>query len=342
MKYFTLLLITSFSLILLPGRAQTITGAWKGKIQQTKVEVKIIKSGDSLTGTSYYYTSKNNYKRYAIKGYFDTETNEVVWWDDFLIEDHSNGGINTKGGPNGFLNVADFNCPGNTQMMLDGTANNKESKDSDKQYLHLEKTKETVFIDDWDFVIENYFVGANDPKIIAEYSKKQGTTPFVDEPEIGPRPMIIVANTPPPAPIVITAPSPKLAEIPAPELSANQKKFESRKKVMQTVIPVTSELIEIRFYDNAQVDGDSIALFLNNKMIFEHIRLTENAYTISIKASDLGDDNELVMVAENLGSIPPNTSYMVAIVGDKRYEARLYANENSSAVVRLVKPGAKQ
>jgi uncharacterized protein YneR len=72
-------------------------------------------------------------------------------------------------------------------------------------------------------------------------------------------------------------------------------------------------------------------------MIFKHIRLTEQAYTVYLDANDLKDDNELVMVAENLGSIPPNTSFMVAIVGDKRYEARLYASENSSALVRFVK-----
>jgi hypothetical protein len=52
---------------------------------------------------------------------------------------------------------------------------------------------------------------------------------------------------------------------------------------------------------------------------------------------ELSDTNELTMVAENLGSIPPNTSYMVAIVGDKRYEAKLASTENSSAMIRLVK-----
>jgi hypothetical protein len=53
--------------------------------------------------------------------------------------------------------------------------------------------------------------------------------------------------------------------------------------------------------------------------------------------SDLNETNELIMVAENLGSIPPNTSYMVAIVGEKRYEARLESTEGSSAMVRFLK-----
>jgi hypothetical protein len=44
------------------------------------------------------------------------------------------------------------------------------------------------------------------------------------------------------------------------------------------------------------------------------------------------------MVAENMGSIPPNTSYMVAIVNGQRQDAYLASTEGSSAMIRLVKP----
>ena len=103
-------------------------------------------------------------------------------------------------------------------------------------------------------------------------------------------------------------------------------------------IPLVGDSIELRFYDNAEIDGDSISLFLNNKLIFQHIRLTAAAYSIKLPISELNDNNELVMVAENLGSIPPNTSYMLAIVNEKRYEAILRSTENSSAVIKLTKP----
>jgi hypothetical protein len=107
--------------------------------------------------------------------------------------------------------------------------------------------------------------------------------------------------------------------------------------VLTTEIPMTGDSIELRFYDNAEVDGDSISLFLNDKLIFNHIRLTGKAYVLKIAASQLSVINELVMVAENLGSIPPNTSYMVATAGGKKYEAFLASTENSSALIRLVK-----
>jgi hypothetical protein len=86
-------LLSFFSLLTLlvstTSSAQMITGVWKGKINKQKVEVKIIQNGDSLTGTSYYYESAANYRRYSIKGYFDANTNEAVWWDDQLIEEKS-------------------------------------------------------------------------------------------------------------------------------------------------------------------------------------------------------------------------------------------------------------
>jgi hypothetical protein len=43
-----------------------ITGTWKGKIGKQKAEVKIVQKGDSLTGTSYYYESSGNFRRYSV------------------------------------------------------------------------------------------------------------------------------------------------------------------------------------------------------------------------------------------------------------------------------------
>ena len=116
-----------------------------------------------------------------------------------------------------------------------------------------------------------------------------------------------------------------------------EQKFASREKVFQKQILVSGDSIELQFYDNAEIDGDSISLFLNGRMIFEHVRLTDKAYVVKLSVNDLDDNNELIMVAENLGAIPPNTSYMVAMVGNKRYDAQLASTEQSSAMIKLTK-----
>jgi hypothetical protein len=336
-KLFTLLCCAMF--FILSGAeayAQMITGVWSGKINRQKVEVKVIQKGDSLTGTSYYYESPGNYRRYRIKGYFDATTNEAVWWDDYLLEQKP---ASTRSGLVPLLSRADFNCPGDGKMMLDGKAARKEDEERSAGEVHLNKTGTPIFTDEWDFVIENYTAGGNDPDLIDSIA---GLTPFV---ETAP-PVAAVAKTPVIEPVkqtqaptpTITTPVPEETKLTVPVSPPRiEEKFASRKKVLVTEIPVTGDSIELRFYDNAEIDGESLSLFLDNQLLYRNIRLTGNAYIIKLAVNQLNENSELTMVAENLGSIPPNTSLMVALVGEKRYEARLESTEGSSAMVKFRK-----
>jgi len=329
--------------------AQMITGVWKGKINKQKVEIKIIQSGDSLTGTSYYYESANNFRRYSIKGYFDENTNSAVWWDDQLIEEKSGRFNISTPGKIPMLSRADFNCPGGGTMMLDGKVAKKENDTNPTGEVHLDKIGQPEFEDEWDFVIENYTVGANDPEIIDSIASLSQRTVITEDP---------VKTIPQERPVVVSPPMviEKPVEEPVSEPKKNkeqskpvitiiepvkaptiEEKFVTRKKILVKEIPLTGDSIELRFYDNAEIDGDSISLFLNDKLIFEHIRLAGTAYIIKFSVNDMRETNELIMVAENLGAIPPNTSYMLAIVGDKRYDAYLSSTEGSSAMIKFIK-----
>jgi hypothetical protein len=339
LKNIQLIILTIFFFLSVTAvsHAQMITGVWKGKIGKQKAEVKIIQKGDSLTGTSYYYESAGNYRRYSIKGYFDPENNSAVWWDDQLIEEKS-GRFSLGSGKMPFLSRADFNCPGGGVMMLDGSAGPKQDITPDGT-VHLDKTGRTNFSDEWDFVIDNYTVGTNDPEIIDSV----GLIAFNKE---IPRQEVAVQkprkeNPRPPSTGMTSIPMPVEKEeepiIPAKPLTIEEKfVVRTQKHVMD--IPLQGDSIELRFYDNAEIDGDSISLFLNQKLVFQHIFLKAKPYVVKMAVSDLLDSNELVMVAENLGRIPPNTSYMVAIVDDKRYEANLQSTEEVSAMIRLIKP----
>jgi hypothetical protein len=331
--------------------AQQITGVWKGRNKNTRLELKLVKSGDSLVGNAYYYTSKNNYRKYSIKGYFDPETNNVIWWDDVLIEDKTGHGLFGGASADALLTVADFNCPGETEMRLDGTSSLRDDKEVVRGPINLQKTGAPMFSDDWDWVIENYTSGTNDPYVIDSIARLTTGPRYYPEEKLPPAAVPITVT---PAPPTAATPAPPATQQqpeqsvavtppPAPEPAAppqtiNEKKFTTRKKNLQSVIPFTpGKTIELRFYDNAAIDGDSIAIFLNGKLVREHILLGGEPQTITIDSKELQDDNEVVVVAENLGSIPPNTSYLVAVVGNKKYEARLFADEHSSALIRFVK-----
>ena len=327
--------LIAFCSFIITLHAQQITGVWKGKIDRKKVEVKIIQKGDSLTGTSYYFESANHYRRYTIKGYFDPNDNSVVWWDDQLLED--------KGGPsqNPLLSTADFNCPGGGKMLLEGKSSPKETPNETKGPVDLTKVNSPSFPDEWDFVIDNFTVGTNDPDIIdsvaliafTPYSKPAKPDLVLEE-----KPKSSVPRTKPGMVMIPSVAETKPVQVPIlAKPQTIEEKFTARQKIIAKEIPIEGDSIELRFYDNAEIDGDSISLFLNDKMIFTHIRLTDKAYTITLPVKDLQESNDLTMVAENLGSIPPNTSYMVVMVGAKRYEAQLASTENSSAVIRLKK-----
>lgn len=353
------LIAVFFLLFSSAASAQMITGTWKGKINRQKAEVKIIQQGDSLTGTSYYYESANNYRRYSIKGYFDPETNEAVWWDDQLLEEKSGRFSIGTPGKMPLLSRADFNCPGGGRMMLDGKVATRQNEEDIRGDVHLDKTGQPQFPDEWDFVIDNYILGANDPEIIDSVeaiafhkpvtppppaTRTASTSPVAitrtDPPpaETTPPPTVKATTRTPAAPKNVSATSPPPVTISQPAAApAIEEKFKTRQRVFIKEIPVSGDSIELRFYDNAEVDGDSISLFLDNRLIFSHIRLTANPYIVKLPVAELGTTSELTMVAENLGAIPPNTSYMVAIVNGQRHDAYLSSSEGSSAMIRLAK-----
>jgi hypothetical protein len=353
-KYSILLLLLLFNFL---TQAQMITGVWKGKVgnglKPVKVELKLVQRGDSLFGTSYYYENANNYRRYSVKGYFNQQTNEVIWWDEELIEEMMPRVRVLSPGEIPLLLEADFNCPGGGVMMLDGKAVAKENNKG-KGDIHLDKVEQPQFTDEWNWVIDNYTAGANDPEIIdsiAQIHKPSGEpvvtaapvpnpVPAREEPVPVKEPALIqkdtaqqIKKTDPP---VVTPPPNKPVTSKAPAI---EEKFIQRKKVLTTELPLEGDTVEIHFYDNAEIDGDSISLFMNNRLVFEHVKLSDKPYVVKFAVSELSESNELVMVAENLGAIPPNTSYMIAYINNQRYTANLESTEGSSAMIRFVRRG---
>lgn len=112
--------------------------------------------------------------------------------------------------------------------------------------------------------------------------------------------------------------------------------FEKRKTDVLKTIQVENETFKVDLYDNGEVDGDSISLFYNNKLILSHKKLSEKPITLTLSTPDDDAINELTMYAENLGEIPPNTALMVVTDGDKRYEVRIASDLKNSGTIRFI------
>lgn len=122
----------------------------------------------------------------------------------------------------------------------------------------------------------------------------------------------------------------KKNDLPTPEV------MKSRENNLVRTIFSDSKTVTIKIYDNGEIDDDTVSVYLDKKLVLSKQRLTASPLVVNIKMDDNDAEHEIVMVADNLGRIPPNTSLMLVTAGDKRYEVRITSTEQKNAVVRFV------
>lgn len=118
-----------------------------------------------------------------------------------------------------------------------------------------------------------------------------------------------------------------------PELPAE---LLAKKNELVREIFVDTGSIKLDFYDNGQIDGDTISVYANNIPVVSRKLLTTKPVTVFIRITLEEKNQEVIMVGENLGSIPPNTALMIINAGDKRYQLFLTSDEKKNALVRFI------
>jgi hypothetical protein len=112
-------------------------------------------------------------------------------------------------------------------------------------------------------------------------------------------------------------------------------KTRSRENELLQTINVTSNEVIVRLYDNGEIDDDTISVYMNNNLVLSNKRLSASPLSITLKLDDNNPEHVLVMVAENLGRIPPNTSLMIVQDGEKKYQVRITSTNQKNAMVRF-------
>ncbi|MFN8243334.1 MAG: hypothetical protein U0X40_04695 [Ferruginibacter sp.] len=109
--------------------------------------------------------------------------------------------------------------------------------------------------------------------------------------------------------------------------------MQHRKNVTFSRLPVNVKELTLSLYDNAIVDDDTITVFYNGRMLVSHQKLSVKPIVINLLLDENASKHELVLFADNLGSIPPNTALIVVNAGTKRYELHSSANLTENAVL---------
>lgn len=146
-----------------------------------------------------------------------------------------------------------------------------------------------------------------------------------------------VAKTAEPIAKFTTTASTKTATPPAPTAPAVIPYNQRAQKLLQT-FEVASDSLILSFYDNGVVDGDVISVYVNGQSIVSHSKLLEVATKKTVHLNNInGNEIELVLVAETLGEMPPNTGLLVVQDGAKRYEVRFSADLQTNATLLFKK-----
>jgi hypothetical protein len=139
-----------------------------------------------------------------------------------------------------------------------------------------------------------------------------------------------VAAPPPPPPAPLVDPAKEDSKTIA-------ESFAKRKEVVTKILDVESDSVRLSFYDNGDIDGDSISVFVNSHIVLSHQELTAKALTIYLHLDSTRDINEIGMFAENLGKYPPNTALMVITDGKNRYEIFMSSSLTENATIQIRK-----
>lgn len=103
-------------------------------------------------------------------------------------------------------------------------------------------------------------------------------------------------------------------------------------EIIQSVNYASDSLV-LTLYDNGEIDGDTVSVLMNGDIIMPRVGLSTNAIRKTIYTKDIKDSIKIVMYAENLGSLPPNTGLLIVYDGTDRYEIRFSGDLKKNAAI---------
>lgn len=134
---------------------------------------------------------------------------------------------------------------------------------------------------------------------------------------------------------IIVAPRQNQNSTPTPLMSS----AELAKRKIETIrtVDFKTDSLVLTLYDNGEVDGDTVSVLLNGNIIIAKQRLSTKAISKTIYITpEIGDSLQLIMYAENLGSIAPNTGLLIIKDGEESYQIRFSGDlqKNSAIILR--------
>lgn len=363
---FMLSVLIATTFLSAPVFAQDLTGIWRGYFltdnsDQYKFEIQIEQSRKKgVTGVSYSYLDTRFYGKAALTGNFNTTSQMALVQEIKTVEVRMSGGSVAC-----IMKCLMQYSKSGKEEFLEGTYTSKYEK-SDKQFgikqgegcgggkIFLRKVPTS------DFYVEPFLrdnPATKKPDVAVDKPAAKNTPSNNKPPKTTTTKPVTGSTTPktapskPPVKKPVGINKPKTDTIkraaPPPVAKEEVKKpsapstitlpaiTRSRQNELTQTVTVNNQEVTVRLYDNGEIDDDTISVYLDNQLVLASKRLSAAPILLTLKMNQDNPEHVLVMVAENLGRIPPNTSLMIVQDGDKRYQVRITSTNQKNAMVRF-------
>jgi hypothetical protein len=115
------------------------------------------------------------------------------------------------------------------------------------------------------------------------------------------------------------------------EITATAELISGRRSVFTQEVNFASDSLIIALYDNGEIDGDTVSIYLNGQLIMAKQGLKSTAIKKTINITPGNEDFSLVLFADNLGKYPPNTGMLVVYDGEDTYNLRFSSDFQKNA-----------
>jgi hypothetical protein len=366
------LLFVSLLWLFLSSFSQDITGIWKGYFitndgEQYRLEFQVKQNpSSSITGVSYSYLDIRFYGKATMTGVLKKAEGK------FQIQELRTVEVKNLGGGGTCLMNYNFDyAKSGKEEFLEGTflgkaedrknpKNNGEWGDCGGGKVYLRKVETS------DFYVEPFLrekpvvkserpivkndttttaITRTNPPAVKKTPPKSHPTAKTTNPPAKKNTNTVktksIATSKTNAAAIIKADTTQRITQPEVKSSLSEKKIvtpdvlRTRENALAKTITVSTDEVTIKLYDNGEIDGDSISVFVDKQLTLSHKGLSASPIVLKLKFDENQGEHEVVMVAENLGRIPPNTSLMVITAGDQRYQVQITSTEQKNAMVRF-------
>jgi hypothetical protein len=340
---YRLAILTCVFFVGLTARSQDLTGIWRGYFvteggENYRLEFQIgLNPTKAVTGVSYSYLDKRFYGKATMSGRFTSDIKVLQIQELRTVEVRNLGGGGTC-----IMNYKLTYSRSGKEEYLEGTYLGKSEniEDPEKNGKWGDCGSGKVFLRrvvTSDFYVEPFL------------KNKPNTAPPVVKtvPKIVTPPVKKPVETKPRQNTTVTLSKPKRDSIAKTEVVIEQPKkiipkaiplprqTRARENDLVKTLVVSNPEVTVKLYDNGEVDDDTITVYMDDRAVLTKKRLSATPLTVTLKMDEDNPEHILVMVAENLGRIPPNTSLMIVYDGDKRHEVRITSTEQKNAMVRF-------